>query len=366
MRGPGQVARGVARLGVGAVAAGALLVGGAAPASAHGRGSDATNFSSTITADPGIDGVTWAVYNGDEFIGVENTTDTDLIVEGYEAEPYLRVGPDGVFANRNSEAYYLNATRYITTAAPEGVGPEAPPDWVEVSTRPSYAWQDHRIHWMSPTLPPQVTDAGVRTVVTSRWAIPFRYAGEEQEVTGELVWVPGTSPWIWLLAALPVVAVPGLLGLRTRPGDHAWPGLVRPAAAVLGVVAVLNITHFVDDLAATPVPLGSAALVAVQTALFIGIGLFGAVRAWQGGEAAFTALGVGTGALFVGQGLLYFPVLGASQAASVFPGAVTRAIVALTLAQALPLGAVAVIGSRRLLPKPGDRDRDADATAVVS
>ena len=40
-----------------------------------------------------------------------NDTDTDVIVRATEGEPYLRIGPDGVFENLLSPATYINRTR---------------------------------------------------------------------------------------------------------------------------------------------------------------------------------------------------------------------------------------------------------------
>lgn len=349
------------RLLVVALASTALLAASATPALAHGRGSDTSNYRSQITSAPDLPGVQWKIYNGDEFLGVENTSQIELTIPGYTpGEQFLRVGPGGVFVNRNSQALYLNQNRYAQVTPPAGVGPDAQPDWERVSTTPRYAWHDHRIHWMSPGLPPQVRDKGQLTSVFD-WNVPFTYGGRAHELGGKLLWVPGPSPWLWLLAALPVVAVPALLGLRSKPHAGSWRGLIRPAAATLGVIAVANLLHLVDDLRATPIPWTSSALAALQTALFIGIALFGAVRAWQAGDGAFAALGIGSGALLIGQGLLYFPVLGASQSATLFPMSLTRAVVAASIVQALPLGFIAVRGNDYQLSEP-DSPADLEPT----
>lgn len=351
------------------VAVGALLVGTlAGPAAAHGRGSDATNFSSRILSAPDLPGVSWEIYGGDEFLAVTNNSDTDLMVLGYEGEPYLRVGPEGVFENQNSPATYTNSDRYGVTAPPEDVDPAAEPVWERVSSDPSYAWHDHRIHWMSPLLPPAVTEnAGAETVVQERWSVPASAGGERVEVVGELRWVPGPSPWPWLVGAL-ILTLPVLLGLRTSPtSEDRWPGLARPAAVLVGLLAVANLTHLVDDLFAVPLPMGTKLLAASQTVLFIALAAFGALRGWQARDGAFTALGVGSAALLIGQGLLYLSVLTSSQTASLFPHAMARAIVALSIVQALSVGLVAVIGTRRLLPSEEQPDlASSDAAPATS
>ena len=336
----------------------------AGPAAAHGRGSESTNFDSRILEAPELDGITWEIYGGDQFLAVTNTSDAELIVPGYSDEPYLRVGPDGVFTNLASEATYVNADRYAEVGAiPENVGPEHEPRWEQVSDEPSYAWHDHRIHWMSPMLPPAVTDT-TKTTVINPWEVAFTLDGKDYTVSGELLWVPPPSPVPWLGGALVVTAV-ALLGLRRRDQGQWVPALVRPAAAVLLVVSLLNGTHLVDDFLAMPVPVTDQLFAAVQTALFIALGAFGAVVAWRGRDGAFTALGVGSGGIFIGQGVLYFEALRTVNSASVFPAWVTRAVVALSLAQVLWVGAVAVIGNRRLAkenPEPVDAPSEVPAT----
>ncbi|HVL97925.1 MAG TPA: hypothetical protein VM324_01360 [Egibacteraceae bacterium] len=344
-----------------AMLAAGLLVGLAAPALAHGRGTDASNYLSRVTAAPTIEGLRWRVYGGDELLWVENRTGDELIVYGYEREPrdlYLRIGPDGVFENRNAAATYLNRER-LGGPVPEGIDAEAPPDWVQVSTEPRFMWHDHRIHYMGVGLHPRVTDPAERTPIME-WSVPFSLAGEELEVAGELEWVPGPPWWPWPLVGL-ALTLPALLGLRTGPHGDRWPGLARPAALVLGAVAATNLVFLVDDLLAVPLPLATRVPAAVQTALFIGLAAFGALRGRRGGDAgAFTALGVGAGALLIGQGLLLLPALAASQLSTVFPDAVPRLVMGLNIAQVLPLGAVAFVGTRRVLPADaGPRDEPA-------
>jgi hypothetical protein len=118
---------------------------------------------------------------------------------------------------------------------------------------------------------------------------------------------------------------------------------------VLGGVALCNVVHLVDDLIALPRPVTESLPAAVQTALFIAMGVLGAVAAWRGRAGAFTALGVGAGAIFVGQGLLYLDALRASGMTTVFPDALTRLAIAMSLLQVVPVGIVSVLGSRKVV-----------------
>ena len=62
----------------------------ATPALAHGRGSDASNFLSTITDAPDVEGLEVTIVNSDEYLQLVNDTGEVVIVPGYSGEPYLR------------------------------------------------------------------------------------------------------------------------------------------------------------------------------------------------------------------------------------------------------------------------------------
>ena len=352
--------RRLSRLGTLTVAAVGLLLAPAAPAFAHGRGTTASNFLSRITQAPDLPGVTFQIVGSDQYLQVTNTSDTPIEVPGYDdvlvvgdsggTDPYLRIGPQGVEVNEASRATHVNADRFGHPGEPlpPDVGVNQPPRWTTVSDEPVYAWHDHRVHWMAPGLPPAVTDPTQRTQVTT-WTVVFTSAGTTYEVKGELLWVPGPSvaPWFSVAAVVTLPALLGLWRVRRRGWDTR---LGRPAAGVLLVVSLCNVVHLVDDLFALPRPVTQSLPAAVQTALFIALGVLGAVAAWRGRTGAFTALGVGAGAIFVGQGLLYLGALRASGMTTVFPHGLTRLAIAMSLLQVVPVGVVSVLGGRRVVP----------------
>ena len=240
----------------------------APPALAHGRGSDSTNFASTITDRPDVEGLAWQVLNGDEYLELRNSTDTEVLVPGYTGEPYLRIGPDGVFRNLNSTATYLNEDRFGQTAPPAGIDPDGEPDWERISDGSTYAWHDHRIHWMAQADPPAVAENPGTVQLVNTWTVPIEFGAEAFEVAGDLTWVPGSSPLLWLLPALIVLSIPVVLAWRRTEPDRAaytWPGLSRMAGYVGLVIALANVVHLVDDLFATPVPLSESAVSATPS-----------------------------------------------------------------------------------------------------
>ncbi len=96
---------------------GVLAADGSA-AFAHGGVSDATNYVSRVV-EPGAPGLEWKVYGGDSLLQLTNHTGEQVVVEGYEKEPYLKFVPgDGIYENVHSPATYYNSDRYRAGRAP--------------------------------------------------------------------------------------------------------------------------------------------------------------------------------------------------------------------------------------------------------
>jgi hypothetical protein len=214
-----------------------FLLGVTAPAaSAHSvSGVSATNFRTELrSVAPEVPGLTMRVIEAGSRFELENRSDEEVLVFGYSKEPYLRVGPEGVFENTRSPATYLNRSRRGILAPPGNADPTAPPEWRKVSSEPVARWHDHRIHWMGNQDPPAVRrDPGRRHVVIPDWVVEMRRGETTIAARGELVWVPGPSPFPWLLLAL-LLAV-GVVALALRP---AWgPALAAAAAALVAVDA---------------------------------------------------------------------------------------------------------------------------------
>ncbi len=350
------------------------VVAPSGPADAHTRTEETTNVESRVTHDPLPDGVTLTVHTGGFLVEVENQTDDALVVHGYEGEPYLRIGPDGVEHNRRSPATYLNQDRYRQRAMPPDVDAGAPPEWINIGHQPRYTFHDHRTHWMSPMAPGFVDAspvaellmrtelvgpigrAGEAAATFQEWELPITYAGSLLTVRGELRWQDPPRPWPWLLLA-GLAVTPALLGWRYR--DDPDPGrLVRPAALVVGAVAIINGIHLVDDLIAWPSdPLDELSGL-LHTSIFLVGGIGGAAWAWFGRSGRLLALGIGSGAVLYHQGLVHLPMLFASFFPTVWPDGLVRLTVALGLLQALPV-ATLIVGSLRQqdqLTQPAGRE----------
>jgi hypothetical protein len=166
------------------------------------------NYLSQVDAiTPATPGVTVEVLNRDDRLLLHNTSGKDVVIEGYDGEPYARVRADGtVEVNTRSEAYYINEDRFANVEVPDGIDGKGPPEWKEVGRTGRFEWHDHRAHWMGKTTPPQVTDTSVRTKVFD-WKVPLEIDGTRGSIGGTLFWtpLPGGGP--------PVVAILGAAAL---------------------------------------------------------------------------------------------------------------------------------------------------------
>lgn len=333
----------------------ALVAGAATPAFAHGGGGpDASNFKSTVRGissvgaggEPegpaGLSGIEFGILANDALLEVDNRSGKELIVYGYSEEPYLRIGPGGVFRNLNSPASYINNERFGQVDVPEGVSAAAEPRWEKVGDEPEYAWHDHHIHWMAQTLPPQVaanTTAG--TIKIYDWSVPFKMGDQSYAVDGTLEWIRPASPAPWLLGGLAVTSLPLLVGLTKPAGPERGRALKRAFGAMLGFLVVLDVIHSVDDILAVPATLGQNISASLQSALFIALGAYGALWSWRAGKTAWAGILLGAFGLALGIGATHLISLTSSQIASTFPTAFTRAVIAANVAVLVPAGFLA-------------------------
>jgi hypothetical protein len=231
----------------------ALTLSGAAPALAGTQSPTAESnnpindqgssyhYRSTITAvQPSVPGVSLQVLEFADRLLLRNRSGQTVVVYGYQGEPYARVLADGtVQLNTRSPAYYLNQNFYGNVTVPASASPSAPPQWTTVDRTGQLEWHDHRIHWMSPTLPPQVKDQSKRTKIFD-WQVPIQVGASKGAVNGELVWTPesGTKTPAAAIVALVVIVLLALLFVffvrRRRAAGPPGPGADSGAESQAG------------------------------------------------------------------------------------------------------------------------------------
>ena len=225
------------RPGAAAAAAMAVLAVAAlaaAPAAlAHGGNAVSKLYLSEVTSiqrtPPGVSAV---VLGRDDRLEIANPQKATFVILGYENEPYLRFSPKGVEVNVHSPAEYLNNDRFAKVSLPREADAKLAPAWTTLTLGSRWSFHDHRIHWMSTTLPPVAKAAPKRPQLVFYWKVPFvlgpdaKAAGAARgAVQGQLTYVPpksGVDTGLIVGIALPVGVVlvagaaTGLLLLRRR------------------------------------------------------------------------------------------------------------------------------------------------------
>ena len=211
------------------LAVAALLVL-APPALAHEGNPNFLSQVERIT--PRTDGITVDVLNRDDRLLLHNTSGEDVLILGYDDEPYARVLADGtVEVNTDSEASYLNDDRFGDVEIPPGVDGKGEPQWKELSRTGRFEWHDHRFHWMAQGTPPQVEDESVRTKVLD-WSVPIEVGGQRGAIAGELFWTPlpgGGPPLGAILGGAAIVVLLCLVVFVVRVRRRSAADEERPA-----------------------------------------------------------------------------------------------------------------------------------------
>jgi hypothetical protein len=293
-----------------------------------------TDYRSTVDAiEPGAEGVRAEVVGGDGFLELRVERGHDVVVTGYQREPYLRFRPDGtVERNRRSPATYVNDSRNAVADVPGSADPEADPDWDTVAHDGAYAWHDHRIHWMGSERP-----AGAEPGEWTRpWAVDVEVDGNPARILGTLALVDDVNPLPWVALGLAVVAAVVIAGRRR-------PLAVAAVAAAVGAALATGVgwAQRVEAPAGSGVnPLLVAVPVVGLAAAGLGIALG---RRW--GRRAAAALTLAAAAAVVGWGVLRLDVLSKPVLPTVLDAWADRAGTTLALALGLASAGLVVWGS---------------------
>lgn len=322
-----------------------IVVATAEPASAHGVGGlQPTNYETRVTGiEPPVSQIHVRAIDLTDQIELRNDSAHVVTVLGYQREPYLRIGPHGTFENERSPAVFLNRTRIPQREAPhDQYDAKATPRWHKISNAPVAIWHDHRTHWMGTEDPPAVRrDPGHIHVVIQDWKIPLIQQGRRLAVTGDALWVPGPSPWPWIIGAVALAVL--VVGLCRTP---AW---VRVMELALGVLIVSESVHVVGAWQAATASVGSRALASVYSVG--GIVVCALALVWlrrRDPWAATPAVLIAGLFVLVAGGLADLTTLTRSQLPTTLPDAVGR----LTVTIALGLGTGLVIAAAGRLRPP--------------
>jgi hypothetical protein len=186
---------------------------------AHGG---APGFTSTVRVlRPPVPGVSVRVLEHDDRLLLENTGNEDVVILGYDGEPYLRFSGGRVYENLNSPSKYLNGDRYGNVKLPPNANAKATPRWVIAARSDEFDWHDHRIHWMSPIPPAKVQTAPNARHHVFDWRVPGLAAGRRFTIAGSLDYAPVPKRTLWPFvvvggAAIVLLSAAGLVVVSRR------------------------------------------------------------------------------------------------------------------------------------------------------
>lgn len=116
-------------------------------------------------------------------ITIENRGREPVTVIGTHGEPFLRIGPDGVFANSLSRTF-MQSGRAPQTTLPVAASDEHAARWNKVSPGSRYTWLEWRARCPD--------DRTERTPL--KWEIPLLMGGKSIPVRGETRWIARPTP----------------------------------------------------------------------------------------------------------------------------------------------------------------------------
>ena len=329
------------RAGLVAVLALLLLGASAGPAAAHalGTGTEASNYRTGIRGiDQGTPGIAVRTVAGEQ-LELVNRSDQEVVVLGYRLEPYLRIGPGGVFENQRSPSTYTNRFRTAPAEIPPEFDAKAAPEWRRVGDGPSAAWHDHRSQWTGPDPPAVKASPGTPHVIVPDWQIPVRQGDLTMVIRGDITWVPGPSPWPWLLAAVALFAA-----ALAAAGGYRRPKVL----AVVALVAVAaDMVHTAGALLASTAPLATELYGTVTSAAGWAVAGMAAWRLFRGrADSGLLYLLLGGVFLTLAGALPDLSALSRSQLASGFGPVVTRAAITFTLGLGAAMVVAGLVGFR--------------------
>jgi hypothetical protein len=206
-----------------AAAAGFAALAMAAPAAAHGPTLTQAGYVSHVNAVlPNVLGLSANVLGGDVWLRVSNYSGKEIVILGYQGEPYLRFHGDAVFQNLRSPTAYVNRYRGLHARVPSTADASAPPAWEKVADGASYKWRDHRIYWVREEPPPGVKANPDLVQRVFDWRIPGRADGARFTITG-------------ILGYRPALGEPGQDNGWIRPALGGWAVLVALVSGGLWV-----------------------------------------------------------------------------------------------------------------------------------
>ena len=331
----------------------AILPAPAPRAAAHGTaGQSPTNFEARIERVDPADalGTRVQVRTTDlgQHVEVRAEPAVEVVILGYDAEPYLRITDRGVEQNGRSPAVFMNRDATVTESPPARFDASAAPEWDRISAGRVARWHDHRTHPMGTVGEREGRDGFA-------WTIDLVVDGRAVAVHGRTRPLD-THAAIWMLIAALVAVASGIAASRARTATLALSG-------VFLCVAVIAITT--ARATASTESLG----VRAQTALWPFLAtllLTGAlVHLWRRGlHRAVPGLLFGFTATAIAVGLALLPWLTHARLPATGPTWVWQTVVAFVLGASTAAAVVCAFALRGSEPAHAQDQREPASAAI--
>lgn len=192
-----------------------------------------------VSIEPATPSIEVTMIGGDSFLSLTQLEPVEVIVLGYQAEPYLRFDPDGrVYENRRSPAVFLNQERYGEQEPPAFARADARPEWFEIADAGRYSWHDHRSHWMNPNPPPSA-EAGDQVLEAT---VPIQVDGQAVTITVASYLLDRPSNWPAVGGFIAAMFMFAMTMVETQRRNRAVAAIAAGlAAGALGFVAFRSV-----------------------------------------------------------------------------------------------------------------------------
>jgi hypothetical protein len=252
------------------------------PAHAHAvTGVKPTNYRSEIAGISGpsdaLDTLDVRLLDLGRRIELVNRGRVDIVVLGYDGEPWLRVGPEGVFENEYSNSAYQERQRpgRVSDPPPDPARAAGPPRWRRTGDGEALRWRDRRTRHDGPAPDAVQRAPDDRHLVVPRWTVELERGDDRLAIAGRIVYVPPPSvlPWALVAAALFLAT---LLTVRLAGWSHI-------ISALLSLLVAVDVVHTFANAAV------SGGSLATQAGRVLSGGSF-VVLAWLLGAASVDPL----------------------------------------------------------------------------
>jgi hypothetical protein len=240
----------------------------------------------------------------------------EVVVLGYEGEPYLRISDGGVEQNERSPAVFMNRDTTVTATPPASFDANAAPRWRRISSGRVARWHDHRVH-PSGKVGSHEQEHGFG------WTIDLLVADRPVAVQGRTRSLDPPPGALWLLLAAGLGALTGLAASRA----HARALAIVGWFVLLAVIAISfgRATASTETIASR----AQTALWSVVAAIVLGGALVHLAR--RGLHRAAPSLLFGFTATSIAVGLALLPWLTHARLPASGPAWVWRTLVAFVL-----------------------------------